>query len=432
MDISSLNRPPIDTAPSTSPRHADVASKTEDSKSFDQHLNEQIDQDNAAQQVSESEKSDKNQRSDEVSGSESPVDDSTESRPEEAVVAKGITSEELVQSSPVEVDDAVLLATLQPVDTEVRHQQTLEVAVDHQQILPFDGSDLPPVMEEGDANISPVTVSAVIEVPVKNVDMQQVDTAVDDNHRPIQIIPGHKQSVDFQQSQKQPPVLNLADEAPVTPELMTLKSKITGVSEDVKSAIHLDAKPASVSSIITTASHMQQVPGLTSVSAMHLNSAASLNDPALMANTPLFKSAIPVPLQSPGWSQGVAERVAWMVQGNFQNAEIKLNPAHLGPLEIKMSIHDDKASISFISAHAPVREALDQALPRLREMFEQQGLQLGNVDVSQYSESQQDQSEKFSSGVAQLMNDEATEQSSDTVQSGVMSVDSGSGVNLYA
>ena len=43
----------------------------------------------------------------------------------------------------------------------------------------------------------------------------------------------------------------------------------------------------------------------------------------------------------------------------------------------------DKATLAFASQHAAVRDALESALPRLREMFAQNGLDIVDVNVSQ-------------------------------------------------
>lgn len=64
-----------------------------------------------------------------------------------------------------------------------------------------------------------------------------------------------------------------------------------------------------------------------------------------------------------------------------QVAEIHLNPANLGPVEVTLSITQDQATAQFVSPHASVREAIQDALPRLKEMLADNGIQLGNVTV---------------------------------------------------
>ncbi len=85
-----------------------------------------------------------------------------------------------------------------------------------------------------------------------------------------------------------------------------------------------------------------------------------------------------------GWHQAVAERAMMMVSRDQQSVELRLNPAHLGPMEVRMTLNHDQASVSFIANHAAVRDALEQAIPRLRDMLEQQDIQLVQADVGQH------------------------------------------------
>ncbi len=119
---------------------------------------------------------------------------------------------------------------------------------------------------------------------------------------------------------------------------------------------------------------------------------------------------------SPDWSNQMTQKVSMMLQGGIQKAEIKLNPAHLGPMEIKLSMSDDRASISFIAQHAPVRDAIEQAMPRLREMLEEQGLGLGDVDVSAHSEQQSSEQQSDEISDAQQLQDSDTAQLSENMQ----------------
>ncbi len=87
----------------------------------------------------------------------------------------------------------------------------------------------------------------------------------------------------------------------------------------------------------------------------------------------------------PGWDQALGEKVTWMIGRKLQAAEIRMNPPHLGPLEVKIQWHNDQTQIQFASHHAVVRDALEAALPRLRELMAQAGVDLGQVDVSAHS-----------------------------------------------
>jgi len=118
-------------------------------------------------------------------------------------------------------------------------------------------------------------------------------------------------------------------------------------------------------SLLAGASPMTGAP----VGAAHAAPAA----PTVVLNTPFGQA---------DWDQALGERIQWLASQKVQGAQVKLNPANLGPMEVRIQMQNDQASIQFTSHHALVREALEAALPRLRDMFEASGVQLVNVDVS--------------------------------------------------
>jgi len=197
----------------------------------------------------------------------------------------------------------------------------------------------------------------------------------------------------------------VTEAAEADPELLTvdLKSfKSAGITEKPG---FLNTQGSAVKSelpaaeMIANASRMQQVPLATALSSsvatgQNMNAPVSAVDTGMSMSSaaPLSTSlstAIGALVQGAEWSGKMTEQVSIMVKGGFQQAEIKLNPAHLGPLEVKLNVSDDKANISFVTHHAPVKDAIDSAMPRLRDMLEEQGLSLVDVDVSTQSEQQQ-------------------------------------------
>jgi flagellar hook-length control protein FliK len=93
----------------------------------------------------------------------------------------------------------------------------------------------------------------------------------------------------------------------------------------------------------------------------------------------------PVPMQQGGWSEAVVDRVMVMSSQNLKSAEIQLDPAELGRLEVRISVNQDQSQVTFASPHAAVRDALDAQMHRLRELFAQQGMNLLDVNVSDQS-----------------------------------------------
>ncbi len=115
------------------------------------------------------------------------------------------------------------------------------------------------------------------------------------------------------------------------------------------------------------------------------------------------RTQIPVNIRfgQPQWATAIAERTAMIASQNIQFAELQLDPPELGPLQVKVSIHQDQASVSFVSANQAVRESVDQSIIKLKELFEEQGLDLVDVDVSDHSFNGQEpeaQDEQFSDG----------------------------------
>lgn len=240
-----------------------------------------------------------------------------------------------------------------------------------------------------------------------------------------------------------------ATESPAV-DLKGLKLNLSDDMTTTRNAQFKTLNELPAAEMIGKASRLQQVP-LSTALASSLPASANVNAAPISAldstgfnlNSPLasglgasgLSTSIMTPLQSPGWSQQMTDQVNLMLKGGFQQADIKLNPAHLGPMEIKLSMSDDKASIHFIAQHAPVRDAIDSALPRLREMLEQQGLSLADVDVSAQSEQQQPDSEAQQSASAMQQQGEAVDanlQGSDELSVTQISLSVESGINLYA
>lgn len=82
------------------------------------------------------------------------------------------------------------------------------------------------------------------------------------------------------------------------------------------------------------------------------------------------------------------ERVHVMVRQNIQVAEIRLDPAELGQMQIRVNLQQEQASVQFIVQQQAAKELLEQQMPRLREMLQQQGIQLGEGQVQQQERQQ--------------------------------------------
>ena len=114
-----------------------------------------------------------------------------------------------------------------------------------------------------------------------------------------------------------------------------------------------------------------------------VNEAASASKTAPMSPTDqVISRPVHAPVGSAAWADEIGSRLTLMAEHGKHTASLRLSPEHLGPLEIRIAIQDDQASVWFGAAHADTRAAIENALPRLRELFASQGLSLADAGVS--------------------------------------------------
>ncbi|MFZ4791632.1 MAG: flagellar hook-length control protein FliK, partial [Candidatus Competibacteraceae bacterium] len=92
-----------------------------------------------------------------------------------------------------------------------------------------------------------------------------------------------------------------------------------------------------------------------------------------------------VDLNQKNWGRTLGHQLNWMVNNQLQQAEIRVNPPDLGPIELRVSLQNNQTSVTFFCHESAVREALENALPRLREMLDSQGISLNQAQVSDQS-----------------------------------------------
>lgn len=104
----------------------------------------------------------------------------------------------------------------------------------------------------------------------------------------------------------------------------------------------------------------------------------------LQAQRPVLAPGQPLNMQQPNLSEAVVDRVMWLSSQNLKSAEIQLDPAELGRMEIRIDMSKEHSQVTFLSPHAGVRETLEGQMQRLRDMFAQQGMSM-DVNVSDQS-----------------------------------------------
>ena len=110
----------------------------------------------------------------------------------------------------------------------------------------------------------------------------------------------------------------------------------------------------------------------------------TLSHDAPAATPEATRDGIREQLGTPRWQQELGQRLVTLAGQGVREVRLQLHPEHLGPLEVRITLHDSQVGLWFGAQHAETRDALEQSLPRLREMFTQGGLTMTDASVAQH------------------------------------------------
>jgi flagellar hook-length control protein FliK len=155
-------------------------------------------------------------------------------------------------------------------------------------------------------------------------------------------------------------------------------------------ASKLDSDSTAAGNTATTAANASAASSFQS----HLGISSQLQT---SASPETANTQVNTPVGASGFADEVGDKITWMAHQGVQSASLKMTPENMGPVEVKISMQDGSATVAINAAHADTRAALEQALPRLREMFSTQGLNLTDASVSQqFAQKQQPQKQSVS------------------------------------
>ncbi|HIF9364477.1 TPA: flagellar hook-length control protein FliK [Photobacterium damselae] len=177
--------------------------------------------------------------------------------------------------------------------------------------------------------------------------------------------------------------------------LLTSKAELLPQGDAVKASINHSAalSQAQTQSLLdqshaTDSKEASAQAALQSLSA-HQNSASSASSLLGNRQDTSLNNQPPLLLTKEQAGDQLADKVQMMAAKNLKQIDIRLDPPELGRMQIKLSLHDDnQASIQFQVAHQQTRDLIDQAMPRLRELLLQQGMQLAQSSVHQETSQQ--------------------------------------------
>jgi len=121
--------------------------------------------------------------------------------------------------------------------------------------------------------------------------------------------------------------------------------------------------------------------------------ANTLQSPTIGSSFGLARTAVVNAMEAPtadlhgeNFDEAVGSRLTWMAEQKIGHAHIRINPQELGPVEIRMRLDGERVHADFSSPQAEVRQALENSLPKLRDMLAQHGFALAQANVGQHGQ----------------------------------------------
>jgi flagellar hook-length control protein FliK len=309
--------------------------------------------------------------------------------PPEIVLPAGILSSHITDDSVESVENAAVALQLEPkVNNElVSSAQVIVAGKPKQELAPVQSMGQPLIETETQVNISAtpmVADKAMLLVGAEQAN--KTDSASIGSDKLTQkVLPekadnGSGSKAGSEQSSQQ----NSQRQHPMVQQLVDAQS----IAADNSNATATKAAPESVNVRTDTLFNAS----LQAAEArQHSTSSITAKDPAeqLRQSLNLLQQDAPNQLR---------ERVNLMVRQNIQVAEIRLDPAGLGQMQIKIEMQQEQASVQFVVQQPQAKELLEQQLPRLREMLQQQGILLSEGNVQQQSQQQERQLAQHNGG----------------------------------
>jgi len=98
--------------------------------------------------------------------------------------------------------------------------------------------------------------------------------------------------------------------------------------------------------------------------------------------------AMDAPVGSSGFTKELGQQITWLSGQDVKQAQIRLHPQDLGPLDVKVSVEHGRVDVNFLTQHPDTTAAVQQSLGQLHQMLGGQGLSLGHATVGQHAQQQ--------------------------------------------
>lgn len=158
-------------------------------------------------------------------------------------------------------------------------------------------------------------------------------------------------------------------------------------------------------------------------SVQQTNSKTVSVDPGVMQAINIVKSDAAKMLQ---------ERVSALLNINNKEAEIRLDPPEMGSMHIRIRSDAEQAQINFVVQNQQAKEALEQSMPRLREMLAQQGIELGESSIQQGESGAQQDPQQGQGNLAGNQHEEESQTNTTATNVETSRQQSSSSIDYYA
>ncbi|MES2831564.1 MAG: flagellar hook-length control protein FliK [Pseudomonadota bacterium] len=152
-------------------------------------------------------------------------------------------------------------------------------------------------------------------------------------------------------------------------------------ADDSAMSAKLETMPATFAAGVITGANVSTATDPTLLTGLP-GTAAGLASNVLSATNPAPSDKLTPFVGTSAWDQALGQKVVWMAAGAQQTASLTLNPPDLGPLQVVINVNNAHAEASFTADQPEVRQALEAALPKLKEMLADAGISLGQASVN--------------------------------------------------
>jgi flagellar hook-length control protein FliK len=133
------------------------------------------------------------------------------------------------------------------------------------------------------------------------------------------------------------------------------------------------------------------------------------------------------------FANAVKEKVMVMINQKIQQIDIQLDPPEMGNVHVRVNLQNEQAAVQFIVQNPQAKDALEQNMPKLRDMLAESGVDVGDANIEQRQPGEQSQTAFGENGTSNQKNDNLEQGRDENHQQVVNMVKASStGVDYYA